>query len=105
MVKLHLEAEAEALLKHYAAQAGQTESEFARRAVLEALEDHEDYEAGVTALKESEGQPTFSLEEVVRSLALERKIHDQSAKTTGEPGCHNAKTNPKLRQRKASRVA
>src|ERR1035438_2174054 len=105
MVELQMEPEAEALLKKFAAKAGQTKAEFVRRAVLDCLEDREDYEAGIAALKESEGQPRFSLEEVVKSLDLESKFSRQSAKATGEPGRSRAKANSQVPQRKASRVA
>jgi putative transposase len=43
-------------------------------------EDREDYEIGVAALKECEGHPSFSLEEVVKSLGLEYKKFGQNAK-------------------------
>ena len=105
MVELKLEPEAEALLERFAAQAGQTKAEFARRTVLDCLEDREDYETGIAALKESEGQPTISLEEVVKSFDLESKFSRQSSKATGEPGHNRAKSNPQVRERKASRVA
>jgi predicted DNA-binding protein len=105
MVELQMEPEAEALLDRFAAQAGQTKAEFVRRAVLDCLEDREDYEAGIAALKESKGQPTFSLEEVVKSLDLESKFSRQSAKATPQPGRIRAKANPQVRERKASRVA
>jgi predicted DNA-binding protein len=105
MVELQMEPEAEALLERLAAQAGQTKAEFARRAVLDCLEDREDYEAGLTALKECEGQPRFSLEEVMKSLDLENQFSRQSAKATREPGRSYAKANPQIRERKASRVA
>jgi predicted DNA-binding protein len=105
MIELQLEPEAEALLERFAAQAGQTKAEFARRAVLDCLEDREDYEAGLAALKESEGKPTYSLEEVVKSLDLEGKFSRQSAKAIGELGPNNAKANPQVRERKASCIA
>jgi predicted DNA-binding protein len=105
MIELQLGAEAETLLERFAAKSGLTKAEFVRRAVLESLEDREDYEAGIAALKESEGQPSFSLEEVVRSLALESKLPRQSTKAVGESGCRRSKANPQIRERKTSRVA
>jgi predicted DNA-binding protein len=105
MVELHLESEAESLLEHFAAQAGQTKAEIARRAVLEFLEDREDYEAGVAALKASEGQSAISLEEVVQSLGLESEFSGKSTEAIGESGSSGAKANPPLHLRKASRVA
>jgi predicted DNA-binding protein len=105
MVELNLEAEAESLLESFAARSGQSKAEFARRAVLSFLEDSEDCEAAVQALKESEGQPRFSLAEVVESLGLEREFSSQSAKTVGEPGPDGTKANSQLPVRKAARVA
>jgi predicted DNA-binding protein len=105
MVELQMEPEAEALLEKFAAKAGQTKTEFVRRAVLDCLEDREDYEAGLAALQESEGQPTLSLEEVVKSLDLEGNFSRQGAKATGKAGRSHAKENPQIRERKASRVA
>jgi predicted DNA-binding protein len=105
MIELQLDAEAEALLERFAVQAGLTKAEFVRRSVLESLEDREDYEAGIAALKESEGQPSFSLEEVARSLALESVLPRQSTKTVGESGRRRAKADSEIRARKTSRVA
>jgi len=82
-----------------------TPAEFARRAVLSLLEDSEDYEAGILALKESEGQPRFSLAEVVESLGLEGEFSRQSAEAVGEPGSSCAKANSQLPLREAARVA
>jgi predicted DNA-binding protein len=105
MVELHLGNEAESLLERFAAQTGQTKSELARRAVLTFLEDREDYEAGAAALKASEGQPRFSLEEVVQSLGLASEFSSQSAEAVGEPGSSSAKANPQVPLPKAARVA
>jgi len=105
MVELQLEAETESLLEQFAARLGQTKAEFARRAVLSFLEDSEDYEAGVQALKESEGQPRFSLAEVVESLGLEGEFSRQSAEAVGEPGSNCAKADSQLPLRQTARVA
>jgi predicted DNA-binding protein len=105
MVELHLETEAESLLESFAARSGQSKAEFARRAVLSFLEDREDYEAGLAALKESEGQPRFSLAEVVESLGLEGEFSRQSAEAVGEPGSNGAKADSKLPLRQTARVA
>jgi predicted DNA-binding protein len=105
MVELHLETEAESLLESFAARSGQSKSEFARRAVLSFLEDKEDYEAGIQALKESEGQPRYTLAEVVESLGLEGDFSHQSAKAVGEPGPNSTKTDSQLPLQKAARIA
>jgi predicted DNA-binding protein len=105
MVELQLETETESLLEHFAAQAGKSKAELARQAVLSFLEDREDYEAGVQALKESEGQPRFSLAEVVESLGLEGEFSRQSAEAVGEPGSNGAKADSQLPLHKAARVA
>jgi predicted DNA-binding protein len=105
MVELYLEPEVESLLERFATQAGQTKAEFVRRAVLDCLEDREDYEIGIAALKESEGQPTYTLEEVVRSLGLESDTPGEGAKATGKPGHSRAAANRQVSERKATRVA
>ena len=105
MVELYLENEAESLLENLAARSGQSKSEFARRAVLSFLEDKEDYEAGVTALKESGGQPRLTLAEVIESLGLEGEFSRQSAEAVGEPGPNGAKADSQLPLREAARVA
>jgi predicted DNA-binding protein len=105
MVELQLETETESLLEHFAAQAGKSKAELARQAVLSFLEDREDYEAGVQALKESEGQPRFSLAEVVESLGLEGEFSRQSTEAVGEPGSNGAKADSQLPLHKAARVA
>lgn len=90
MLELHLDQEADLLLAHFAAQQGMSKSEVACRAVLQFLEDREDYEAGVAALKESESQPSYSIEEVVKSLGLETEFLPQIAQATGKPGQNSA---------------
>jgi predicted DNA-binding protein len=105
MVELNLEQEAETLLEHFAAQAGQTKAELVHRVVLSFLEDREDYEAGVAALQESEGQTRFSLEEVTQSLGLESEFSRQSAEAIGESGSTDAKENSQISLREAARVA
>jgi predicted DNA-binding protein len=105
MVELHLETEAESLLESFAARSGQSKAEFARRAVLSFLEDREDYEAGVQALNESEGQPRFTLAEVVESLGLEGEFSRQSTEAVGEPGPNGAKADSQLPLHKTARVA
>jgi predicted DNA-binding protein len=105
MVELQLETETESLLAHFAAQAGKSKAELARQAVLSFLEDREDYEAGVQALKESEGQPRHSLAEVVESLGLEGEFSHQSTEASGEPGSNRAKADSQLPLRQTARVA
>jgi predicted DNA-binding protein len=105
MVELYLENETESLLEHFAAQAGKSKAELARQAVLSFLEDSEDYEAGVAALKESAGQPRFSLEEVVASLGLESEFSSEIAEAVGETGPNGAKADSQLPLRQTARVA
>jgi predicted DNA-binding protein len=105
MVELQLETEAELLLEQFAARSGLTKAEYARRAVLTFLEDREDYEEAVQALKESEGQTGLTLAEVVESLGLESDFSHQSAEAIGEPGPNNAEADSQLPPRQTARVA
>ncbi|MGB8259511.1 MAG: DUF6290 family protein [Terracidiphilus sp.] len=105
MIELNLEAEAESLLEHFAAQAGQSKAEFARRAVLAFLEDREDYETAVAAFEESAGQPRYSFEEVAQSLGLAGEFSSQSTEAVGEPGPGDAKADSQVPLRKTARVA
>lgn len=105
MLELQLHPEAEALLERFAAQAGQTKAEFARRAILDSIEDREDYELGVAALKDAADQPTYSLEEVVKALDLEDSISSKSPKTTRGIGQGSTTQNHQVRERKTHRVA
>jgi predicted DNA-binding protein len=58
-----LSAEAVALLRNIAAKVGMTPEEFARRAILDTMEDTEDYLLAEERL--SAGEETVSLEEVM----------------------------------------
>jgi len=105
MLRLDLEPEAEKLLQKFAAKAGQTKSEFARRAILDRLEDREDYEAGASALRESDIRNAIDFEEVVKSLGMEAKVPPKGAKAVGKSGQVRAKTNSQVSARKIARVA
>jgi predicted DNA-binding protein len=105
MLTLRLQPEAERLLEQLAAKAGQTKAEFARRAILDRLEDCEDYEAGASALRETDIRKAIPFEEVVRSLGMEAEFPPKSAKATRKPGQNRTKTNPQVSPRKVARVA
>jgi predicted DNA-binding protein len=105
MLTIRLEPEVEKLLDRFATKAGQTRAEFARRAILERLEDCEDYEAGVSALRVANAKDSIPLEEVVRSLGMEAEFPPKGAKATRKPGQNRAKANPQVSPRKVARVA
>jgi predicted DNA-binding protein len=71
MLTLHLDPEAEKLLKQFAARAGQTKAEFARRAVLDRLEYCEDYLAGIAALRAGNAEDAIPFEEALKSLGMD----------------------------------
>jgi predicted DNA-binding protein len=105
MLTLRLEPKVEKLLERFAAKAGQTVDEFVRHAILERLEDCEDYEAGASALRASDGKEAVPFEEVMRSLGMEAEFPAKRAKTTRRPGQSRAKTNSQIPPRKVARVA
>ncbi len=105
MLELRLEPEAETLLEQFAAKAGQTKAEFARQAILDRLEDREDYELGVAALRESEGKGAIPFEEVVKSLGMEAEFSPEGAKATAKPGRSRTKANSEVPARKTARIA
>ncbi len=105
MLELQLEPELEALLDEQAAKAGQTRVEFARRAILDRLEDGEDYQIGIAALHDSSADAPIPLEEVVKSLGLEAEFSPKGAKTTAGAGRGRAKANPEIPRRKTARIA
>ena len=105
MLTLRLDPDAEMLLKRFAAKAGQTKAEFARRAILDRLEDCEDYDTGVSALRVPDVTNSIPLEEVVRSLGMEAEFPPKGAKATRKPRQNRAKTNPQVPPRKIARVA
>jgi RHH-type rel operon transcriptional repressor/antitoxin RelB len=105
MLELRLEPEVEALLEELASKTGQTKAEFARRAILDRLEDWEDYEIGVAALRESGGKGAIPFEEVVKSLGMEVEFSPEGAKATAKPGRSRTKANSELPTRKTSRIA
>jgi predicted DNA-binding protein len=105
MLKLQMEPEAEALLEQVAAKVGQTKAEFVRRAILDRLEDREDYEIGIAALKDSSEEAPISFEEVVKSLEMEVEFSPKGAKAVAKPGRNRAKANLEIPTRKAARIA
>ncbi len=105
MLELRLEPELEILLEQQATKAGQTKAEFARRAILDRLEDREDYEVGVAALLESEGKGVIPFAEVVKSLGMEAEFSAKGTKATGRPGLRRTKANSEVSQRKAAGIA
>ncbi len=105
MLELQLEPEAEALLEQEAAKAGQSKDEFARRAILDRLEDREDYEIAVATVLDSKDDQPIPFEEVVKSLGLDAEFSPKGAKAVAKPGRGRAKTNPKVPGRKAARIA
>ena len=105
MLELQLEPEAEILLEQQAAKLGQTKVEFARRAIFERLEDREDYEIGVAALRDFEGEQPISLEEVMKSLGMETEFSPKGAKAVAKSGRAGTKAHPEVSLRKASRIA
>jgi hypothetical protein len=105
MLELHLEPELDALLEQHASRTGQSKAEFARRAILDRLEDKEDYEIAVSALQDSLISPAIPFEEVVKSLGMEAEFPPKGAKATSKSGRNRAKTHPEVPVRKAARIA
>lgn len=64
MFEVPLSAEAVAVLRELAAKTGTSPDEFARRAILDRMEDTEDYLAAAERLRTSDGQ-TVSLDDVM----------------------------------------
>jgi len=73
MITIELVPEDEQALAALAAEAGQSPAEFATAAVLQRLEDAEDFRKGVAALREfrDSGESAIPLEDVLRDHALE----------------------------------
>ena len=105
MLTLHLDPEAEKLLKQFAAKTGQTKAEFARRAILDRLEDCEDYEAGVAALRTGKREDAIPFEEVLKSIGMEAEFPPKGPKATGRPRQKRAKAHSQVSPRKIARVA
>jgi len=68
MLGIRLEPDLEKKLDSLAKQTGRSKSYYAREAIRQYLEGHEDYVKGIAALKRRE--PTISLEELERRLGL-----------------------------------
>ena len=68
MLGIRLEPELERNLEFLARETGRSKSYYAREAIRQYLEDHEDYLKGMAALERRE--PTISLEELERRLGL-----------------------------------
>ncbi len=69
MLNVRLPKEVEDRLEALAARTGRTKSYYARRAIVEFLEDQEDYLLVVAALEKS--RERFSLDEAAARLGLE----------------------------------
>ena len=69
-------------LEALAAKTGRRKSYYASKAIAEYLEDREDYLLAVAAYEESKGKKTYSLQEVMEELGLERPLHRSRAKRT-----------------------
>ena len=72
MITIQLEAEVEAILARVAAEAGQSPSDFVRDALLQQLEDAEDYRVAAAALEEflASGEAAIPLEVIMREDGL-----------------------------------
>ena len=69
-------------LEALAAKTGRRKSYYASKAIEQYLEDREDYLLAVAAYEESKGKKTYSLEEVVKELGLDRPLHRARSKRT-----------------------
>lgn len=73
MLALRLSPEIEKRLEALARKTGRSKSYYAKRAIIEFLEDHEDYLLALGMLERLEhGESTISLEELEKRLGLER---------------------------------
>ena len=70
MLVIRLEPELEEKLESLAKETGRSKSYYAREAIRQYLEDHEDYLKGIAALERHE--PTISLEELERRLGFSK---------------------------------
>ena len=68
---VRLPQELAAELEQLARETGRSKSYYARRALIEFLEDRADYLRAVAVLERERGQPNLSLEEVRRDLGLD----------------------------------
>ncbi|MGD0987192.1 MAG: ribbon-helix-helix protein, CopG family [Candidatus Sulfotelmatobacter sp.] len=69
MLGIRLEPELEQKLNSLARETGRSKSYYAREAIRQYLEDHEDYLRGVAALERRE--PAITLDELERRLGLD----------------------------------
>ena len=73
MLALRLPPEIEQRLEALAKKTGRSKSYYAKRAIVEFIEDQEDYLLALAALERLErGETTISLEELEKRLGLER---------------------------------
>jgi RHH-type transcriptional regulator, rel operon repressor / antitoxin RelB len=68
---LRLPEDVAAELDQLAEETGRSKSYYARRAIIEFLEDRADYLRAVAVLERERGQPNLTLEEVKRELGLD----------------------------------
>jgi predicted DNA-binding protein len=73
MLTIELPEGAEAILAELANASGQSKEEFARRAILQQMEDREDAMAAEAAIREFDqsGEPAIPIAQVIKDLGLE----------------------------------
>jgi RHH-type rel operon transcriptional repressor/antitoxin RelB len=91
MLGVRLDEELEARLERLSQQTGRSKSYYARAAILEYLEDREDYELAVAAARDA--TPHISLEELIRKYGLEDQLRPQSGKAVRQAGTGRAVAN------------
>jgi RHH-type rel operon transcriptional repressor/antitoxin RelB len=68
---VRLPADLAAELEELARETGRTKSYYARKAIIEFLEDRADYLRAIAVLEREQGQPNLTLEQVKQELGLE----------------------------------
>ena len=71
---VRLPRELAAELEQLAREFGRSKSYYARKAIIEFLEDRADYLRAVAILERERGQPNLTLEEIKRELGLDDSV-------------------------------
>ncbi len=103
MLGVRLDPELEKRLDRLAAKTGRTKSYYAREAILEYVEDREDYEIAVAEARMA--TPHISLEELIRKYGLADQLQQEGRKAVRQARTGNQVASGRLSSRARRRTA
>ncbi len=103
MLGVRLEPEMEKRLERLAKRTGRSKSFYAREAIREFVEDHEDYLLAVEVSRLNE--PTISLEELAKKYGLEGQLQQARGEADGQTRKSRPRTDSDVSRKQGRRRA